>query len=217
MTPAETNSQDVLRGEIIADARRQAERVTRRAQADATAVLKKAKDEAEKARRERTEAAHAEAKRRRDLALATVPVQVARMRAARIEAALQAIRDEARRRLVSRENVDPRRTIVDLAVEAIPRMDGNRFVLEVSEADRQAFGDSPADEVRGRLGRGDLEIAMATGSDPVAAGVRIRDDVGRQVWDNSLLGRLERLWPAMRPQIAAQAFPSLRSTPGKES
>ena len=203
MTAAETNPENVLRSEIIADARRQAERLARRARTDAEALLAKARAEAEQARRERARAAQAEAARRRNLALATVPVQAARMRAERTEAALQAVHDEAGERLAAREGLDARRAIVDLAAEAVSAMAGNRFVLEMSEADRRAFGDAAAEEVRGRLGRPDVVITVAPGSDRVAAGVVVRDDAGRQVWDNSLAARLERLWPAMRSQVAA--------------
>jgi vacuolar-type H+-ATPase subunit E/Vma4 len=35
-------------------------------------------------------------------------------------------------------------------------------------------------------------------------GVIVHDAAGRQVWDNRLAPRLERLWPELRRQLAAQ-------------
>lgn len=217
MTAADAQPQEVLRNEIIADARRQAERLTRRAQDDADAVLKKAEAEAQEVRRGLVEAARAEAAHHRDLVLATVPIQEARLRAERTEVAIQAVRDEVADRLARREGFDVRRTLVDLAADALSHMVGDRFVLEMSTADRQAFGDAGAEEVRSRLGRPGVTVTLAPGNDRIVGGVVVRDEAGRQVWDNRLAARLDRLWPVMRPQVAAGIFPRRLGAEGKES
>jgi len=46
--------------------------------------------------------------------------------------------------------------------------------------------------------------------------VIVRDAEGRQVWDNSLLARLERFWPVLRREIGVRtslAGPSAEKEP----
>jgi len=197
-----SNPEQVLQEEILADARRQAQEAAERAGKDAEALITKARMEAENDRRVQSQAAQAEAKRRHDLVLATIPVVVGRRRAECIEAALAQIRDEAARRLAARDGFDYRQAVIRLAAEALGRMEGNRFVIEVSDADSQALGQGWLDEVRRQAGRDGLELSTALAQKKNQAGVIIRDVEGRQVWDNTLLARLERLWPALRSELA---------------
>ena len=201
-----TDPQRVLSEEILADARRQSERLLRRAKTDAEQIVAKAEAENEKEHRERIEAARAEAQRRSALVLATVSVEAGRMRIRRQEEVLQGIYDEARKRIERREGVDYRQTVAALAAAAISRMEGTRFVLTISEADREAIGAGLAEEVGRRVGRKGLDVTVNT-EGAAAGGVIIRDTEGRQRWDNSLAGRLERFWPALRPEIGAAAWP----------
>ena len=201
-----TDPQRVLSEEILADARRQSERLIRRAKTDAEQIVAKAEAENEKEHRERIEAARAEAHRRSALVLATVGVEAGRMRIRRAEEVLQGIYNEARKRIERREGFDYRQTVVVLAAAAISRMEGNRFVLTISEADREALGAGLAEEVSRRVGRKGLDVTVNT-EGAAAGGVIIRDAEGRQRWDNSLAGRLERFWPALRPEIGAAAWP----------
>ena len=207
MTSPVDNPQDVLREEILADARRQAERTVRRAEREAEDALQKARKEADADCASRLDAARRETERRRNLVLAVIPVEEARMRAQRIEEALEAIRDEARRRLAERGGEEYRRTLVRLAAEAVSNMAGERFVLELGAADLKAVGNGLADDVRKAVGREGLQIAVAPEPAAIEAGVLVRDDDGRQVVDNSLAARLERLWPALRLAIGARLVP----------
>ena len=216
MTPDEPNPQDVLREEILADARRQAERTVRRAERDAEDVLAQSRKEADADRASRLDAARREAERRRNLILAAVPVEEARMRAQRVEEVLEAIRDEARRRLVERGGEEYRRTLVRLAAEAVSNMAGERFVLELGAADLKAVGNGLADDVRKAVGRQGLQITVAPEPAAIEAGVLVRDDDGRQVVDNSLAARLERLWPALRLAIGARLVPDEPEKKDKE-
>ena len=93
MVQSETSSQDVLRDEILADARRQAERTIRKAEREAQAVIDKAKAESQQERDGKLAMAHAAAERKRTLALATVPIEIGRLRAARAEQELTTLRD----------------------------------------------------------------------------------------------------------------------------
>jgi vacuolar-type H+-ATPase subunit E/Vma4 len=194
--------QDVLRDEILADARRQCERAARRAKREADAIVAKAEDAAKQARQEQIEAAEGEAARRRERVLATVPVEMRRLEAARVEEALVHIYDAARERLRKREGFDYRGTVAALAAEAIEQMEGTRFVVALCPEDRRAFGEALIETVRRKVGRDGLELSLADAPEDVTGGVVVRDATGRRVWNNSLGGRLDRLWPALRNTIA---------------
>ncbi|MFO8014060.1 MAG: V-type ATP synthase subunit E [Phycisphaerae bacterium] len=203
MTDEGADPQQVLTDEILADARRQADRLRRRAERDAKATIDKAEREAETDRSERLDKARAEADRRRRLTLASVPVEEGRMRAARIEEVLEDIRTAARERLLAREGYEYRAALVRLAAEALAAMEGRTFVLELSGADRDALGPDVAAAVRDRDGREGLDVALAAEPADIAGGVIVRDAEGRQRWDNSLAARLARLWWALRRRVAA--------------
>jgi vacuolar-type H+-ATPase subunit E/Vma4 len=201
MAALHPSSPDALSEEILAEARRECDEIIRRAQQEAASLLAAATAEVEKIRREKLASAEAEAARRNELMLATLPVETGRLRSARIEAILENIREEARRELLAC-NFDGYETVVALAAEAIRQMPGTDFVLKISAAAHAAFGDKLADEIRQRTRRSPLNISVS--ADPVmnGGGVMVQDAAGIRIWDNRLLPRLERLWPELRRQIA---------------
>lgn len=203
-TDADAASQEALREEILADARRQAERLLRRARQEA----KDAADQADAAldawRKERLAQAEAEAKRRAEMILAGVPVEVGRLRGRRIESLLQDLRDELLRRLNAREGLDARTAVVALAAEALRGMDGSRFILAVPSADRAALGGDWLDDVRRLAGRPELVLEAVYEEGRRDAGPVVRDAEGRQLWDNRPAVRLERLWPLLRRELAVR-------------
>ena len=217
MTSAAPNPQEALREEILADAKQQVDRILHHAKEQAGEIAAKAKADADRTRRQRLDAAKAEAVRRRELVLSTVLIEATRRRAARVEEVLESIRQEAARRLVAREGYDYRRAMTALAVEAASRLSGGRVILELSEADRRNLGDAWLDEVRRRLNRSDVEVTMAAEPAKIGGGLVARDPEGRQVYDNSLEGRLERLWPHLRREIAARTSLVPVDVPQKES
>ena len=217
MSSAQSNTEQVLQEEILADARRQAQDARERAKKEADAIVAKARIEAENDRRVQAQGAEAEAKRRRELTLATIPVVVGRRRADCIEAALNQIRDEAARLLAARQGFDYRQAVIRLAAEALAQMAGNRFVIEVSDSDSQALGQGWVEEAGRQSGRNGLELSAAPAKMQNQAGVIIRDADGRQVWDNTLLARLERLWPAARRELAVATRLVSGAEPQKES
>ena len=210
-TPSQ-NAPEILREEILADARRQRDEILRRARQEAETLLANAAAEAAKLRRERLDQARAEAARRKELLLATVPVEAGRLRAARIEELLESVHDEVRRRLATRDGFDYRESIAVLATEAIKQMHGSAFVVKLSAADRAAFGDELAREIAHRAGR-PLNLTISNDAALKESGAIIVDTEGRQLWDNRLLTRLERLWPELRRQIAVQTALVTESKP----
>ena len=202
MAKNEQQPQDVLREEIIADAQRQAERALQHARKEAAEIAETAAAQLSEWSSRQLDIARAEAKRLADMILAGLPVETGRLRANRIESLLQSIYEEARQRLISREGLDCRQMLIDLSAEAIRGMSGNRFSVSLPEADRQLLGDGELDAIRRAAGRPDLELEII--GDPASrdAGLVVRSSGGDEFWDNRLIQRLERLWPAMRQEIA---------------
>jgi len=196
----------ILTEEILAEARREQEQTIRRARQEAETLLAKAAAEAEKMRQERVTLARAEASRRKELILATVPVEVGRMRSARIEELLQSIREEGRRKLMACDGFDYRKTVIALAAEAIGRMAGDAFVVKLAAADHAAWDEELTEDIARRVGRSPLSITISDEPTITERGLIVQDIEGRQWWDNRLTARLKRLWPELRQQVAVGIF-----------
>lgn len=212
MATPNTNSPVVLSEEILAQAGRECDEILHRAQREAESLLAAAEAEADKIRREKLDATRVEAARRSELILATVPVEAGRMQAERREAILENIRESARRRLLE-QNFDADETIVTLATDAIHRMAGMDFVLKISAADYGVLGGKLASEIRQRIGRSNLQLAISADPAVTDRGVIVQDADGIQIWDNRLQSRLERLWPELRRQIAVHTSLVGKNTP----
>ena len=198
------NSTEVLREEILAAARREGEEIVSRARQDAEVFLTSAVGEAERIRQEQLDQARAEAARQSELILATVTVETGRLRAARVEALLESVYEEACQRLVAREGFEYLETVIGLASHAISQMAGDGFVVKLSEADQTILGDGLAEEIAHRVGR-PVSITISYEPGITEGGVIVEDTEARQVWDNRLVKRLERLWPELRRQVAVEA------------
>jgi vacuolar-type H+-ATPase subunit E/Vma4 len=198
------NSTEILREEILVDARREGEEIITRARQDAEDFLTNAITEADRERQERLEQAHIEASRRSELILATVSVETERLRAARIEALLESVYRETCQQLLAREGFDYRATAIILASHAISQMAGTAFVVKVSEEDYTILGSELADEIARRIGQ-PVNITISYEADITGSGIIVEDAETRQIWDNRLLKKLERMWPELRRQIAIEA------------
>jgi vacuolar-type H+-ATPase subunit E/Vma4 len=198
------NSTEKIRGEILADAQREGEEIIVRARRNAEVIVTNATEEADRIRQERLDQAQVEASRRSGLILDTISVETGRLRAARIEALLESVNEEARQRLAAREGFEYRETIIALASYAINRMAGAEFVVKLSKAEQTIPDDGLAEEITRRVGR-PVNITVSHVEDVTGDGVVIEDAEARQVWDNRLLKKLERLWPELRQQIAVEA------------
>jgi len=198
------NSTEVLREEILAAARREGEEIVSRARQDAEVFLTSAVAEADRIRQEQLDQARAEAARQSELILATVTVETGRLRAARVEALLESVYEEACQRLVAREGFEYLETVIGLASHAISQMAGDGFVVKLSEADQTILGDGLAEEIAHRVGR-PVGIAISYEPGITEGGVIVEDTEARQMWDNRLVKRLERLWPELRRQVAVEA------------
>jgi len=199
---SDTNSPESLRDEILADAQRQAERLIHKAEREAQSFIDKATADSRQEQQSKLAAAQASADRSRTLMLATLPVDIGRTRSVRVERELLTLRDRVREALDTRAGFDYEQTLVNLAAEALGRMEGDEFILELSVQDLKAMGQTLPAAVRKQIGRSHITITVSSEPADITGGVIIRDLVGRQVWDNSLRARLNRLWPQLRNQLA---------------
>ena len=203
--PSSDQSPDVLCEEVLAEGRREAEEILARARQQAEAARAKATADAKQAAEAVLASARGDASCWTELALAILPVEAGRRRGARIEELLESVHDEVRRRLLARDGFDYRATVVELAAEAIGRMSGEAFVVKLSPADRSALGEGLAAEIVPRAGRTPLRVTLSEDAAITAGGTIVQDADGRQIWDNRLAPRLERLWPELRRQVAVAA------------
>ena len=196
--------QATLRQEIIADARRQAERLLRRARQEAETFAAQAEQEATDHRDQALKQARQTAARQTALILARIPVARARLRAAHIERLLASVRAAAAARLAPTEHPLSREALLALIAEPVGAMAGETFAVRLSQADRLTLTDTFADEIRRRTGKPGLELRLAEEPLPdTETGPVLSDPAGRQIWDNRLPARLARLWPGLRRQVAA--------------
>jgi vacuolar-type H+-ATPase subunit E/Vma4 len=199
-------SQQVLCDEILAEAQLQCEQVIRSARQQAEALLARASAEAERTLRQRLALAGAEAVRRREMLLATVPLETGRLRSAKLETLLRSLYEKVHGRLLTRNGFDYRETLIVLAVEAVTRMAGDSVIVKLSTADRAALGEGLIDEIMRRVQHSPgLSITLSDEPAITEGGLIIEDSGGRQVWDNRLPVRLDRMWPELRREVALGA------------
>jgi vacuolar-type H+-ATPase subunit E/Vma4 len=207
------DSTEKIREEILADARRESEEIILRAKKDSETSLNCTVTDADRLRKERLEQARVEASRRSELILATVSVETGRLRAARMEALLESVREEARQQLLACESINYRDTVIILATDAINQMASDAFIVKLPEADQADLSDGLAEEIERRVGRS-VRINIMYEEDITGRGVIVEDVEAHQVWDNRLLNRLERLWPALRQRIAMEVSFVPKMAPG---
>ena len=198
-------SAEVLRDEILEEARRESEEIVNRARQNAENLLAAAATEAGRVRKEQLDQAQEEALRRRELILATVPVEAGRMRVARIESLLESVHEKARERLLAYDGFEYREMVIALSALAIRQMAGGTFMMKVPEGDRAVLGDGLLEEVKARTGRTALSVSLLFDPAIKEGGVVVEDGEGRQTWDNRLRERLERMWPELRRRVAMDA------------
>jgi V/A-type H+-transporting ATPase subunit E len=195
----------ILSEEILDEARREAGEIVRRAGQEAENILAAAEAEAGRVHEEQLERARAEAARRTALIRATVPLETSRMRVQRIESLLESVHEQARQQLLARRGFTYRDAVVALAATAINQMTGTAFLVKVPMADRTMLGDGLREDIARRAGQPGVQIDLSADACASEGGVVVEDADVRQICDNGLLARLERMWPDLRRQIAQKA------------
>ena len=205
MNEASAHGSEKLRNAILAEARAQSEAIVSKARDTANRLVATAENEANAAADQKLTAARAEASRRQEAILSTVSLETNRLRLGQVEACLNSVYDRALDRVRRGDGFDRHAALVHLAVEALTRMNGNGFLLRLSSADLSALGDGLLEAIRRRWTRPWLKLDV--GDDPEARDGDwiLQDEEGRQMWYLGLEARLDRVWPDLRRQIAAQA------------
>lgn len=199
MKSPESSGVDRLCAEITALAQREAEAILAKAHADRTSALARAETIAREETERELKAARAEACRQREHTMAMVPVEIARLRAEHLDNLLANIRARVQQQLGDRTRCGSRQTLIELAVDAIRRMDSADVIVAISTDDAREHGAALRETIADALGP---HYAIALAVDPtIKTGVMVRDRAGRQEWDNRLEARLERMWPDLRVQL----------------
>ena len=195
MSPANQNTGEGLQHEILAAAHLEADRILEQARLTSRDLRAGTETAENKAAAEKPASARQEATRRKEQILATLPVETERLHAARLESLLQSIHDEIQRRLQAREGFDYREALVSSAVYAVRRMAGDSFVVELAPDDHRMLGETLAGEIVRRSGNPNMQVVLVPQPAIREGGLIVWDHERRQVWDNRLTVRFERLWP----------------------
>jgi vacuolar-type H+-ATPase subunit E/Vma4 len=183
-----------LKRAILADAAREAAALEEAAAGEAAAITAAADKEASAEGLALTDAARAEGAGRRAMLLASVDAEAARLRAARLESLLEGVKKNALS-LASERARGPE--LARLAAEAAAGVGGGAVVLSCPPGSGlERF----AGEIKKAAGAPELSFEEDPG---LAAGVTARSADGSLRWDNGLKARLERLWPELRLELAA--------------
>ncbi len=199
MTP-----QAPLIDELIAQAEREAQSLLDKARHEASGLMAEAADKVAGLTEREAGRGRAEGERRRALILSTVPMRERRLRQLRVEGLLSALAEEARQRLLALGEAERKRIALDLAVAAVAHLSTDACVVKL------ALGESAPDSAQLRAALVGLHpqsactIQVLQTPDLQGPGPLVASADGRQIWDNRLLERLDRLWPGLRAQVAAR-------------
>jgi vacuolar-type H+-ATPase subunit E/Vma4 len=196
--------QQLLSEAILAEAHRQADKCLSEASIAVETLLANATEEARVLRVEALAAGDAEARRRSTLLLATVPIELRREHDRCFEAQLEEIRHKSIERLQSLSAEELQSALTQLAAEALGHFVGCAVTVSLCEHDHQSFGEQLQRELLERRGTGSEPLVVTASTTTTDSGPLVADVDGRRTWDNRLLVRLDRLWPELRRQLAAQ-------------
>jgi len=210
---ASDNPQAVLSEEILADARRQAERVINRARAEAEHILAAARAEAQAETERSLASARARGARRAQMILASTELEVARRKLAARQEILDAALAAARDQLLALTGADYRRVIVALAAEAIRGLPADlvgtapiRVSVGVASGEMLDVA-GLAGEIAVAAARPELQAQIAiTPAVGAPRGVVIEAADGRIRWDNTFAARLRRNRAALNRLLAPILF-----------
>ncbi len=199
--------EQALAGEILADARRQAERKLAQARRRGDRALEAARAKGTETEQRVLAAAAERLERDRARMLADIAHQE-QVRTLQVkDEVIQELFTQALETLRQRKG-DVLRVLVRLSVDAIAHLPGDRLELEVARLDAESFsaalGEQVAAGVRAAHGRG-VRIEVVASDELPAGGVIVRSAEGRMI-DNSFAARMRRTAPALRDRIAELIF-----------
>jgi V/A-type H+-transporting ATPase subunit E len=200
-----SDEERALEQEIMADARRRAERIKGRADRDADQIRDRAQAAADRRRERIMRQARARAEKEGHRAEARIELARESVRLRALQEILTELEDRARTELGKLPESDHYGDVLrQLALAAIEAMTGDRFTLALRDEDRQRWGDELAEELprlaRERLDR-EVEVDLAEENPDGRGGLIVRSADGRQVADQRFDARLERMWDELRQEL----------------
>jgi len=207
--------------EILADARRQAERITHKAEREADRITSSAKQNAERERSRILEEAKQRADKIRRTARGIMAQQVRAVHRQALEHVLEQVRNVGMQKVLKlTETDDYPESLCALALSAMKDMAGNRFTVILSARDKQKWGPQLETKLRAlapkQPGRQvEIEIIHSEEAD-FAGGLRIVGSNGKELCDQTFEARMKRLWPQLRQQVASILFGNSLNGPRTE-
>ncbi|MHC5034929.1 MAG: V-type ATP synthase subunit E family protein [Planctomycetota bacterium] len=136
-----TEQEQALAQEIMADARRRADRLRQRAEREAQRIVAEAGEETQSARESALAAARRHVAHERAVSEARTAQEMARLRLELRQEAIDGVRSEVTRRLAAlAAGPEHKEVLKGLALLAIEAMSGERFRLVLRQEDRDAWG-----------------------------------------------------------------------------
>ena len=211
---------DTLAEQILADARKQAEPIKRRAGREAQRMADRARESAERERQEARARAERDAGARLRRTRARTQLEVANIRRRGAEDILLAVRERAMQALAELTRSDDYPAVlVALATVAAREMGSESIELVMRAEDREAHGPQVVEALRERLGVGALrgrlgvgesdrrvEVGLSNSTVRTTGGLLVWSADGRRLCDQTFEARLARLWDGLREEVAADLF-----------
>jgi len=203
----ESNKERALTDEILADARRQAERKAASAKRAAERTVASADKQIEATEKEMMAAAQKRLEHETSLITADIPhqkqIRTLRVRSEVVdglfEQSLQAVRE--------RRDADRLSVLVRLSVGAVAVIEGDSVTLELSPQDARELGNALVQKVAEHMKASGRSVQITAAASPaLAGGVVVKSGDGRTMVDNSFAARLRRVRQDLRGKIAALIF-----------
>jgi len=201
-----SESADSLVEQILEDARGQAERTKKKARRRAEKIVEQAREEAEEKRQSILEDAQSRAEAEERKVKAGISQDRRFLRQKARQKLLEHVRRRCMERLAALRNEDDYRDILlNLATDAIAQMEGEQFVLTLTPEDREQLGEELVNALPPRVAdelNRDVEVELAEETVDACGGLKLMRRDGKEICDETFEGRMERLWPQLRHEVA---------------
>lgn len=207
-----STSEQAIIDEILADARKQAERIVKRAKRDAEGAVSRAREIAEKDAVQIVEAGRAQAAIKARAISSGVDQEIKKRDLAAREAIIDHVRDTALKVLAERERDQNayRAALAGLIVDAVRQMAGDRFLVAFRAQEPDAVAEGALAAALERLAAEHKRpVSLERAPKPIraAGGCIVQSADGRELANETFEERLRRLWPGIREEVAAMLFP----------
>ncbi len=205
----EKDVEQVLSDEILADARRRADRVVKRAEREAKKATDRVVKDAEDVRARMLSVVDGRIAQQRHVFESGIALEE-RMRRLKVQGRLiDEVLEEGLDRLTRRDGLDYEKVLRNLAVEAAIGMKADKLVMKLGKEDWKSMKDmlpgAVASIVKEKTGC-EVTIVPDEVSPSIEAGVVMTVEDGSEEFDNSFAGRMRRMKDELRFEVAELIF-----------